>query len=165
MGVTGSGKTTVGLLLAHQLGVPFADADDFHTPELKAKMASGQPLDDADRAPWLARLADWLAEESSGCVLACSALKRRYRDVLRGGSDRLAFLHLAGEPAVASERVSHRRHHYMPASLVGSQYADLEPLQPDEFGVAVDFTLGPERIVERFLHEIQAEERPLGGSK
>jgi len=154
MGVTGSGKTTVGLLLAHQLGVPFADADDFHTPELKAKMAAGHPLDDADRAPWLRRLADWLAGEPGGCVLACSALKRRYRDVLRSGSPRLCFLHLAGEPAVASERVAHRRSHYMPASLVGSQYADLEPLEPDEFGVAVDFTLGPEHIVEQFLKEV-----------
>lgn len=154
MGVTGSGKTTVGLLLAHQLGVPFADADDFHTPELKAKMAAGHPLDDTDRAPWLRRLADWLAGEPGGCVLACSALKRRYRDVLRSGSPRLCFLHLAGEPAVASERVAHRRSHYMPASLVDSQYAALEPLEPDEFGVAVDFTLGPENIVERFLKEV-----------
>jgi len=156
MGVTGSGKTTVGLLLAHQLGVPFADADDFHTPETKAKMASGQPLDDADRAPWLLRLADWLAGHPDGCVLACSALKRKYRDVLRSGSQRLVFLHLAGEPTVASERVAHRRDHYMPASLVGSQYADLEPLQPEELGVQIDFTLGPERIVQRFLEEIQA---------
>jgi gluconokinase len=156
MGVTGSGKTTVGLLLAHQLGVPFADADDFHTLEMKAKMAAGHPLDDADRAPWLRRLAEWLAGQSGGCVLACSALKRAYRDVLRSGAPRLAFLHLAGEPVVASERVAHRTQHYMPASLVGSQYATLQPLQPDEFGVAIDFTLGPERIVERFLHEIQA---------
>jgi len=154
MGVTGSGKTTVGLLLAHQLGVPFADADDFHTPELKAKMAAGHPLDDTDRAPWLRRLAAWLASEPDGCVLACSALKRRYRDVLRTGSSRLCFLHLAGAPGVASERVAHRRSHYMPASLVGSQYADLEPLQPDEFGVEIDFTLGPEQIVEQFLKEV-----------
>jgi gluconokinase len=156
MGVTGSGKTTVGLLLAHQLGVPFADADDFHSPEMKAKMAAGHPLDDTDRAPWLRRLADWLAGQPGGCVLACSALKRSYRDVLRSGAPELALLHLAGEPAVVSERVTHRQHHYMPASLVGSQYAALEPLQPDEFGVAIDFTLDPERIVERFLREIQA---------
>jgi gluconokinase len=154
MGVTGSGKTTVGLLLAHQLGVPFADADDFHTPELKAKMAAGHPLDDVDRAPWLRRLASWLAAEPEGCVLACSALKRRYRDVLRTGSARLCFLHLAGAAGVAGERVAHRRSHYMPASLVGSQYADLEPLAPDEFGVTVDFTLGPEQIVEQFLKEV-----------
>ena len=168
MGVTGSGKTTVGQLLAHRLGVPFADADDFHTPEMKAKMASGQPLDDADRAPWLRRLADWLADQPGGCVLACSALKRKYRDVLRSGSPQLVLLHLAGEPAVASERVAHRRNHYMPASLVGSQYATLEPLEPDEFGVPVDFTLGPEQIVDRFLAEINVKgtaARPAGTSE
>ncbi|HTZ43771.1 MAG TPA: gluconokinase [Jatrophihabitans sp.] len=151
MGVTGSGKTTVGSLLAARLGVPFADADDFHTPRLKAKMAAGHPLTDADRAPWLARLAEWLAAESGGCVLACSALKRRYRDVLRSHSPRLVFLHLAGDPEVVSARVGARTGHYMPASLVGSQYADLEPLGPDEAGVAIDFTLGPEQIVTRFL--------------
>jgi gluconokinase len=151
MGVSGSGKTTVGLMLAHQLGVPFADADDFHTPAAKAKMAAGHPLNDDDRAPWLERLAQWLAEESDGCVLACSALKRRYRDVLRSRSPKLRFLHLAGEPAVVTQRVAHRIQHYMPASLVASQYATLEPLQPDEPGLAIDFTLGPERIVEQFL--------------
>src|SRR6185437_15526208 len=96
MGVSGSGKTTVGLLLAHQLGVPFADADEFHSEQAKAKMASGRPL------------AGWLAGEQDGAVLACSALKRRYRDVLRSGSPRLCFLHLTGEAAVVTERVGHR---------------------------------------------------------
>ncbi|WP_430667246.1 gluconokinase [Jatrophihabitans telluris] len=155
MGVSGSGKTTVGGVLAQQLGVPFADADDFHSPQAKAKMASGHPLTDIDRAPWLARLADWLAGETEGCVLACSALKRHYRDVLRSRSPQLCFLHLAGDPSVVTERVGHRHQHYMPASLVQSQYDTLEPLQPDEFGVAVDFTLGPEPIVEQFLKEVQ----------
>jgi gluconokinase len=155
MGVSGSGKTTVGGVLAQQLGVPFADADDFHTPELKAKMAAGHPLTDADRWPWLARLADWLRGEPDGAVLACSALRRSYRDVLRTASQRLCFLHLAGPADVVSQRVGHRLNHYMPATLVGSQYATLEPLGPDEFGVAVDFTLGPERIVEQFLKEVQ----------
>ena len=155
MGVSGSGKTTVGVILANQLGVPFADADDFHTPELKAKMAAGHPLTDDDRWPWLARLADWLRDEQEGSVLACSALKRSYRDVLRTASDQLCFLHLAGSPEVVTQRVGHRHNHYMPASLVGSQYATLEPLGPDEFGVAIDFTLGPEQIVEQFLKEVQ----------
>jgi gluconokinase len=155
MGVTGSGKTTVGGVLAHQLGVPFEDADDLHSPEAKAKMAAGHPLDDADRAPWLARCATWLASESDGSVLACSALKRSYRDILRAGNDGLCFLHLAGDPAVVTERVGHRTHHYMPASLVQSQYDTLEPLQPDEFGVVIDFTLGPEQIVQQFLKEVQ----------
>lgn len=155
MGVAGSGKTTVGVILANQLGVPFADADDFHTPELKAKMAAGHPLTDEDRWPWLARLADWLRGEQEGSVLACSALRHAYRDVLRTASDQLCFLHLAGSPDVVTERVGHRRNHYMPASLVDSQYATLEPLAPDEFGVALDFTLPPERIVEQFLKEVQ----------
>jgi gluconokinase len=88
-------------------------------------------------------------------VLACSALKRSYRDILRAGNDGLCFLHLAGDPAVVTERVGHRTHHYMPASLVQSQYDTLEPLQPDEFGVVIDFTLGPEQIVQQFLKEVQ----------
>jgi gluconokinase len=155
MGVSGSGKTTVGGLLAHQLGVPFADADEFHSVAAKAKMAAGDPLTDTDRAPWLARLADWLADEQDGCVLACSALKRRYRDVLRSRSPRLCFLHLAGEPAVVTERVGHRAGHYMPASLVGSQYAALQPLEPDEFGVTLNFTRAPDWIVEQFLKEVR----------
>lgn len=155
MGVAGSGKTTVGLILANQLGVPFADADDFHTPELKAKMAAGHPLTDADRGPWLDRLADWLRHERDGCVLACSALKHRYRDVLRTGSDTLCFLHLDGESQVVAARVGHRVNHYMPASLIDSQYEALEPLTPDECGISEDFTHDPEQIVHDFLQEVQ----------
>jgi gluconokinase len=155
MGVAGSGKTTVGGALAERLGVRFADADDFHSDDARAKMAEGHPLTDADRLPWLLRLAEWLRSEPDGCVLACSALKRSYRDVLRTGSDDLCFLHLAGDPTVVTERVGRREHHYMPVSLVRSQYAALEPLEPDEFGVRLDFTLGPERIVEQFLKEVQ----------
>jgi gluconokinase len=154
MGVSGSGKSTVGKLLADRLGVAFGDADDFHTPELKAKMAAGHPLTDSDRWPWLARLADWLRTEQDGAVLACSALRRSYRDVLRTGSSRLCFLHLDGSAEVVGQRVGHRLNHYMPASLVASQYATLEPLGPEESGMAIDFTLGPEQIVERFLNEV-----------
>ena len=155
MGVSGSGKTTVGGVLAQHLSVPFADADDFHSSDAKAKMAAGHPLNDEDRAPWLLRLAGWLREHEEGCVLACSALKHRYRDVLRTGDDQLCFLHLAGDPSVVTDRVGHRANHYMPASLVQSQYDDLQPLEPDEFGVVCDFTLGPEVIVEKFLKEVQ----------
>jgi gluconokinase len=151
MGVSGSGKTTVGMVLAVRLAVPFADADDFHSAAAKAKMAAGHPLDDDDRAPWLRHLADWLGEHPGGCVLACSALKRRYRDMLRTGADRLIFLHLAGSAAIVTDRVARRQRHYMPASLVGSQYDTLEPLGTDEHGVVIDFTLGPDRIVTEFL--------------
>lgn len=155
MGVAGSGKTTVGMLLAERLGVVFADADDFHPAANKQKMAAGHPLDDNDRAPWLATLAQWLDQQPTGCVLACSALKRRYRDVLRRGGDRTCFLHLAGDPSVVTDRVARRTDHYMPASLVQSQYDALEPLEADEFGVEIDFSLPPEEIVERFLEEVQ----------
>ncbi len=155
MGVAGSGKTTVGGILAQQLGVSLADADDFHSAEAKAKMAAGHPLNDDDRAPWLIRLRDWLRGHPDGAVLACSALKRRYRDVLRTGAPKVCFLHLAGDPTVVVERVGHRTKHYMPASLVQSQYDALEPLEPDEFGVVGDITLDPEQIVKKFLEEVQ----------
>lgn len=154
MGVTGSGKTTVGTLLSERMQVPFADADDFHPESNKKKMAAGIPLNDDDRAPWLAILARWLDEHPSGCVLACSALKRRYRDVLRRGGTDTCFLHLAGDPAVVTTRVANRKNHYMPVSLVQSQYDTLEPLEPDETGVVIDFDLPPDEIVERFLHEV-----------
>ena len=155
MGVAGSGKSTVGGLLAQQLGVPFADADDFHSDAAKQKMASGHPLTDEDRAPWLRRLADWIRSNSDGCVLACSALRRSYRDVLRTGDDKLTFLHLAGEPDVVTTRVGHRVQHYMPASLVKSQYDTLEPLEQDENGITLDFTSKPEQIVNQFLKEVR----------
>lgn len=155
MGVAGSGKTTIARLLAQRLDVPFADADDFHTDQAKAKMAAGQPLTDEDRQPWLERLADWIRQDSDGCVLACSALRRAYRDVLRTGNDGLAFLHLAGDPTVVTDRVGHRRRHYMPASLVKSQYDTLEPLGPDENGMTVDLAAKPAEIVEAFLRQIQ----------
>jgi gluconokinase len=154
MGVSGSGKSTVGLLLAQQLGLQFQDADDLHTDAAKAKMAAGQPLTDEDRAPWLVRCAHWLAGEKYGGVLACSALKRSYRDILRTGNPTLCFLHLAGDPSVVADRVSRRLHHYMPPELVPSQYQALEPLEPDERGAAVDFTLGPAAIVEEFLAKV-----------
>ena len=155
MGVSGSGKSTVGVLLAQRLKLEFQDADDLHSAAAKAKMAAGHPLTDADRAPWLARCAQWLADVKYGGVLACSALKRSYRDVLRTGNPTLRFLHLAGDPSVVAERVSRRREHFMPSALVPSQYQALEPLQPDERGTVVDFTLGPAAIIETFLDEVR----------
>jgi gluconokinase len=151
MGVAGSGKTTVGSALAARLGVPFADADSFHSPAARAQMAAGHPLDDLDRAPWLETLAGWLRSQPRGAVLACSALKRRYRDVLRTGSADLCFLHLIGDPGVVTERVGDRPDHYMPVTLVQSQYEALEPLAADERGVEIDLTLAPEQIIDTFL--------------
>lgn len=159
MGVSGCGKSTVGTLLAAELGVPFADADDLHSEPAKAKMAAGRPLDDADRAPWLDRCKGWLAEHPDGAVLACSALKRRYRDVLRTGAPKLWLLHLAGDPAVVSARVAHRTQHFLPASLVASQYQALEPLEPDEQGIELDLTEDPAQLVEQFLRAISDPDR------
>lgn len=152
MGVSGSGKSTVGAALARRAGVPFADADDFHPAANIAKMAAGIPLDDADRAPWLDLLASWLREhEVGGGVLSCSALKRSYRDRLRDGAGRLLVVHLAGSPAVIARRQAARPGHFMPASLLASQFATLEPLAPDEPGAVLDVDRPVDELVELAL--------------
>ena len=128
MGVTGSGKTTVGRALAASLGWPLLDADDFHPAENVAKMRSGIPLTDDDRWPWLDRIADELARvQAAGghAVLACSALKQVYRDRLARAGD-VRFVHLKGDLATIEARLAQRRHKYMPASLLPSQFATLE---------------------------------------
>jgi len=131
MGVCGSGKTTVGRALAAALRWLFHDADDFHPPENVAKMASGVPLDDTDRVPWLAKIADTLAQgEARGehAVLACSALKRAYRDRIATAGD-VRFVYLKGDLPTIAARLATRKHEYMPASLLASQFAALE--EPD----------------------------------
>lgn len=162
MGVTGSGKTTVGHALADRLGVEFADADDFHSTASIAKMASGHPLDDDDRAPWLAAIGSWLAaHDEQGAVVGCSALRRRYRDVLRSAAPRLQLLHLTGDPAVLSRRVADRPGHFMPASLITSQLETLEPLEADEPGRAADLTHPVDDIVADFTASLYPTgERP-----
>jgi gluconokinase len=132
--------------------VPFADADDFHSPANVAKMRSGVPLTDEDRRPWLLTIGTWLAEhESGGAVVTCSALKRVYRDTLRESAPTVTFLHLAGDKETVRQRVAARQGHFMPESLVASQFADLEPLGADESGVVVDLALPVDVIVDRFL--------------
>lgn len=139
MGVSGSGKTTVGAALAQRLRVPFADADDFHPEANIAKMSAGIPLDDDDRRPWLESIAAWLAEhEATGGVASCSALKRSYRDILTAQAPRTTFLHLHGDRDVLAQRVAARPAHFMPAALIDSQFATLEPLQGDEHGAVLD---------------------------
>ncbi|OBG71706.1 MULTISPECIES: gluconokinase [unclassified Mycobacterium] len=147
MGVSGSGKSTVGAALAHRLGAPFVDADALHPAANIAKMAAGQPLDDHDRYPWLARVGEWLASHPGG-VASCSALKRSYRDQLRAHCPGAAFLHLTGSPELLARRLSTRVDHFMPAALLRSQLDTLEPLGADEAGATVDVGPGVDAIVD-----------------
>ena len=150
MGVSGSGKTTVGAALAQRLSVPFADADDFHPPANIAKMTAGRPLDDRDRYPWLETIAGWLAAHADqGGVVSCSALKRSYRAILTSQAPQSVFVHLHGERDVVAARVAGRPGHFMPAALVNSQFDTLEPLASDESGVVIDLDQPVDVLVEQ----------------
>jgi gluconokinase len=156
MGVAGTGKTTIGALLAARLGVPYAEGDDFHPPANIAKMSAGVPLTDEDRWPWLDAIGDWAHGRAGlGGVVSCSALKRSYRDRLRAAAPGLVFVHLAGDRSLIEERMSQRQGHFMPTALLDSQFATLQPLEPDERGVAVDVTGSPEEITERAAHALR----------
>jgi gluconokinase len=151
MGVSGSGKSTVGVALSQRLRVPFADADDFHPPANIAKMTAGEPLDDQDRYPWLESVGEWLAAHLDGCVMSCSALKRTYRDQLRRHAPDLQVLLLEGSHEVIARRQASRPGHFMPASLLASQFATLEPLGPDEDGLVIDIDRSLDAIVQRYM--------------
>lgn len=152
MGVSGSGKTTVGAALAQRLRVPFADADDFHPARNIEKMSAGIPLDDLDRLPWLHTTGLWLAEHAdTGAVISCSALKRAYRDILHEAAPGTLFVHLDGSPEVVAHRVAGRPGHFMPASLVESQFRTLEPLAADENGLTLDLQLSVDELVDSFI--------------
>ncbi|WIM90207.1 gluconokinase [Candidatus Mycobacterium wuenschmannii] len=155
MGVSGSGKSSVGAALARRLDIPFADADTLHPATNVAKMSAGTPLDDDDRRPWLAAVGRWLADHDSG-VMSCSALKRRYRDQLRSYRTTVEFLHLTGPPDIVGRRQADRPGHFMPSSLVRSQYDALEPLQPGERGMAVDIAQSVDTIVDAFVRYLSA---------
>jgi gluconokinase len=150
MGVSGSGKTTVGTLLAEQLGWEFFDGDDFHPEENVAKMRAGEPLTDADRAPWLARLrtlVDRLLDAGRPAVLACSALRDAYRRQLRAGHEgQVQVVYLRGSAALLRSRLAARHGHFMKAALLESQLATLE--EPRD-ALVVDVDAPPETIVER----------------
>ncbi|WP_181805791.1 gluconokinase [Streptomyces shenzhenensis] len=156
MGVAGTGKTTIGPLLAARLGVPYAEGDDFHPPANIAKMSAGHPLDDADRWPWLDAIGAWAHGRERGGVVSCSALKRAYRDRLRAAAPGLVFLHLTGDRQLIEDRMSHRRGHFMPTALLDSQFATLQPLEEDEAGVAVDISGSPEEITARAVRALDA---------
>jgi carbohydrate kinase (thermoresistant glucokinase family) len=159
MGVSGVGKTTVGRLLAERLGWRFIEADDHHPPANVAKLAAGIPLDDADRAPWLHLLTAMLErarQDGERVVLACSALKRAYREVLRGGHEDVLFAYLAGEPAVIRRRMAGRTGHYMPLALLDSQLETLEPPAADERALTLDASEPPEVLAERVIERLGA---------
>lgn len=152
IGVSGSGKSTIGAALARRLGVPFGDADHLHPPANIAKMAAGEPLTDDDRYPWLDSVGQWLAAHPSG-VMSCSALKRAYRDRLRRHSPSAYFLHLRGRPELIAQRLAARPGHFMPATLLQSQLDTLEPLGADEPGVTVDIDdRDVDAVVDAFLN-------------
>lgn len=154
MGVSGAGKTTVGRLLVEALGAEFAEGDAYHPPENVEKMRRGIPLEDADRWPWLhilaAQIDRWLAAGKT-VVLACSALKQSYRDVLAQGRPEVRFVHLEGDKALIRRRLDARRGHYMPAILLDSQFAALE--RPAD-AVTVDVAGTPEAIVAELVQRL-----------
>jgi gluconokinase len=152
MGVAGSGKTALMDELVRLLGWPAAEGDEFHPAANVARMASGRALTDEDRWPWLRSIAEWIGERElagESCVVTCSALKRRYRDLLRDGHPSVRFVQLTAPEAVLAERIAHRTGHFMPVSLLDSQLADFEPLAADELGIAVSTVEGPEELARR----------------
>ncbi|MFI7125240.1 gluconokinase [Nonomuraea sp. NPDC050153] len=158
MGVSGAGKTTVGRLLAERLGVSFIDGDDLHPPANVAKMASGVPLTDDDRFPWLESVGGALAgSRAGGAVVACSALKRTYREIILAEAPDLLFVELHAAPDLIVRRLEARTGHFMPGALFDSQWNTLEPLEADEPGFRVDCTHGPDRVVADLVDELLSQ--------
>jgi carbohydrate kinase (thermoresistant glucokinase family) len=154
MGVAGCGKSTDGAGLSKALGWPFRDADSFHPPANVEKMSRGVPLDDADRAPWLSAIAQWIDERRelrTPGIVSCSALKRAYRDRIIGSRPDVRLVYLTGDPKLIGSRLAARKGHFMPASLLDSQLAVLEEPGEDEHPVVVDVALPPKRVVGTIL--------------
>ncbi len=158
MGVSGCGKSTVAGVLAGRLGWDLAEGDDMHPRANVDKMAAGHPLEDADRWPWLARVAAWIAEHTAAGrpgIVTCSALKRSYRDVLRG--DGVVFVYLAGTRQQIADRLAVRHGHFMPATLLDSQFADLEPPGADESSITVDIGGAPDGEAAEIVRRLHLE--------
>ena len=159
MGVSGAGKSVVGSLLAEALGVAFLEGDDLHPADNVRRMAQGIPLTDDDRRGWLTEIAARLAaarRSGAGLVVSCSALKRAYRDQLRGADPEIRFVHLTGDPALIAQRLSRRPGHFMPATLLDSQLATLEIPAPDEDAWAFDLAGSPDSIVSQIVARLNA---------
>lgn len=160
MGVAGVGKSSVMAALAKRLRWPTAEGDALHSASNVEKMTAGVPLSDADRAPWLARVADWIGEreaERSSSLVTCSALRRAYRDVLRRGHPSVWFVHLVAPRDVLGQRIAHRTGHFMPATMLDSQLDTLEPLEADEPGWAVEALAPPGEIADRIIAALQLD--------
>ena len=158
MGVTGAGKSTVGTLIAERLRLAFRDADEFHPPANIAKMSAGQPLTDEDRWPWLDAIGAFLAaHRGEGCVVTCSALKRAYRDRLRAAAPELRFVFLHGDVALVAARQAARQGHFMPPSLVASQFATLETPSPDERVIALEITAPPAILADAAIAALRED--------
>ena len=167
MGVSGSGKSTVARRLADRLHWDLLEGDDLHPPANVEAMAAGTPLTDADRRPWLEAIGRWVdgrASAGASAVLTCSALQRSYRDVLREGRPTLCFCHLTVDPGQVQRRMAVRRGHFMPASLLPSQLATLEPLGPDEPGITVSSNEPPEAVVAEVVRRLDLMPAGAGGS-
>ncbi|GAA4912536.1 gluconokinase [Streptomonospora salina] len=159
MGVSGTGKSTVAEPLARRLGLAFAEADDFHPDSNVAKMSAGTALTDEDRQPWLESLAAWITEHDrrgTSTVMACSALKRSYRDILRSAAPDVRFLHLDTTTDVIAARLRERTDHFMPETLLRSQKSTLEPLADDEPGATLDIAPPAEEVIERAARIVSA---------
>jgi gluconokinase len=154
MGPAGVGKTTTAQLLSARLDWPFSEGDRFHPQANIDRMSRGVPLGDTDRAPWLARIRDWISTQADAgrcVVVTCSALKRSYRDILRGARADVRFVQLLADEKLVAGRMAGRSGHFMPASLLASQFATLESLQPDEAGVRIAADKPPEVVVMQAL--------------
>ncbi|GAA4635003.1 gluconokinase [Actinoallomurus vinaceus] len=154
MGVSGSGKTTIGAMLAGRLGWKYAEADDFHPPANVEKMHNGIPLTDEDRWPWLRAIAAWMQEQTDPAVVTCSALKRKYRELLREGRPDLHLVYLDGSKELISGRLAARHGHFFPKQLLDTQFADLEPPQADEDALTVSIDQPLEKIVQEIYERL-----------